>query len=50
MMDADAQKRMKNIALEYTAIGVAVTTIIGAAFYVGMKIGFGYGLHACVGV
>ena len=46
-MDNEAQKRARVIALEYVGIGVAVTTVIGAAFYFGMMVGFDYGIRAC---
>jgi hypothetical protein len=33
---------------EYTMIGVMVTLVAGAMFLIGMKIGYGYGLQACI--
>ena len=37
----------KMIALEYVGVGVTVSIIVVVAFYLGMKLGFEYGLGAC---
>jgi len=43
----DNNSNAKIIALEYVGIGVTVTVIVAVAFYLGMKLGFEYGLAAC---
>lgn len=48
MASTDEDKNMrKMIALEYVGIGVTTSIIVVTAFYLGMKLGFEYGLGAC---
>ncbi|GEM_PF-1704326 len=37
----------KLMALEYAGIGMTMTIIVGVVFYLGMKVGFSYGIAAC---
>jgi hypothetical protein len=33
--------------LEYTMVGIVVSTLMGAMFLFGLKVGWQYGIHAC---